>query len=83
MVAVQRHHNKYSASKLTNKTGEAGDEVGVATKRKAHPGFKAVQGKIQAEGYSRKVAEAILAARTRHASTSAKRANLHLSKVKD
>jgi methionine salvage enolase-phosphatase E1 len=87
------------AEKLTNETGEAGDE-GMSTYakkhrdliksksknqsagRKAHPGFKAVQGKIQAEGYSQKVAGAILAARSRHASAAAHKANPHLNRVK-
>lgn len=47
-----------------------------------HPGFKAVQGKIQQEGFSKKVAGAILAARTRNASVSAKKANPRLKRVK-
>lgn len=47
-----------------------------------HPGFKAVQGKIQREGYSKKVAGAILAHRTRMASAKAKKANPHLKRVK-
>jgi hypothetical protein len=46
-----------------------------------HPGFKAVQGKIQREGFSKKVAGAILAARTRNASASAKKKNPHLKRV--
>lgn len=48
----------------------------------AHPGFKAIQKKIQGEGYSKKIAGAILAARTRHASSAAKRRNPRLKKVK-
>jgi hypothetical protein len=47
-----------------------------------HPGFAAVQSKIQREGYSHKVAGAILASRTRHASKAAKAANPHLKRVK-
>jgi hypothetical protein len=47
-----------------------------------HPGFAAVQSKIQGEGYSKKSAGSILAAATRHASKSAKRKNPRLSKVK-
>jgi len=38
-----------------------------------HPGFKKVQSKIESEGYSKKIAGAILAARTRNASASAKK----------
>lgn len=49
---------------------------------KAHPGFKAVSKKIQAEGYSEQVANAILASRTRKASAAAKRKNPRLNRVK-
>lgn len=48
----------------------------------AHPGFKKVQGKIAAEGYGKKAAGAILASATRKASTSAKKKNPALKKVK-
>jgi len=47
-----------------------------------HPGFKAVQSKIEGEGYSKKSAGAILANATRHASPAAKKANPRLNKVK-
>lgn len=47
-----------------------------------HPGFKAVQSKIQSEGYSKKAAGAILANATRKASPAAKKANPRLKKVK-
>jgi hypothetical protein len=50
--------------------------------KKAHPGFKAVQGKIENEGYSKKAAGAILAASTRDASAAAHKANPKLNKVK-
>lgn len=49
---------------------------------KKHPGFKAEQGKIEKEGYSKKEAGAILANATRNASPKAKKANPKLSKVK-
>ena len=49
---------------------------------KKHPGFKAVQSKIEGEGYSKKVAGAILASASRHASASAKSNNPRLLKVK-
>lgn len=49
---------------------------------KMHPGFKAVQGKIEKEGYSKKASGAILAAASRNASKSAKKANPKLNKVK-
>jgi len=47
-----------------------------------HPGFKAVQDKIEKEGYSKKAAGAILASSTRNASKQAKKANPKLNKVK-
>lgn len=47
-----------------------------------HPGFKAVQGKIEKEGYSKEVAGKILAARTRGASKKAHKMNPHLNRVK-
>lgn len=49
---------------------------------KSHPGFQAVQKKIQGEGYSKKAAGAILASATRNASPKAKAANPKLNKVK-
>lgn len=48
---------------------------------KAHPGFKAVQGKI-AQKYGMKRAGAILAASSRGASAKAKKANPRLKRVK-
>lgn len=50
--------------------------------KKSHPGFKAVQKKIQKEGYSKEQAGAILAHATRKASPKAKAANPHLKAVK-
>lgn len=48
-----------------------------------HPGFKSVQNKIaKKEGVSEKSAGAILASATRKASSSAKKANPRLKKVK-
>lgn len=50
---------------------------------KAHPGFKAVQSKIEkSEGVSAKSAGAILANSTRKASKKAKKVNPRLKKVK-
>ena len=46
-----------------------------------HPGFKAVQKKIEGEGYSKKSAGAILAASSRNASKSAKAKNPRLNRV--
>jgi hypothetical protein len=47
-----------------------------------HPGFQAVQRKIQKEGYSKEAAGAILAKKTREASPKAKAANPRLNNVK-
>lgn len=55
---------------------------GMAHNENAHPGFAAVQGKIEKEGYGKKAAGAILANATRHASKAAHKANPHLSRVK-
>jgi len=52
------------------------------TMAKKHPGFKAVQQKIEGEGYSKKSAGAILASASRNASGKAKKANPRLNKVK-
>ena len=49
---------------------------------KKHPGFAAVKSKIEGEGYSPKAAGAILASKTRAASSSAKAKNPKLKKVK-
>lgn len=49
--------------------------------RRSHPGFKAVQRKI-ARKYGMKRAGAILAGRTRRASSAAKRRNPRLGRVK-
>lgn len=51
-------------------------------KVKKHPGFKAVQSKIESEGYSKEAAGAILAAKTRAASANAHKVNPSLNKVK-
>lgn len=47
-----------------------------------HPGFKAVAKKIEGQGYSKKAAGAILAAKTRAASSAAKKKNPRLKRVK-
>lgn len=50
---------------------------------KAHPGFKKVASSIASrEGISKERANAILASRTRHASSKAKKANPRLKRVK-
>jgi hypothetical protein len=47
-----------------------------------HPGFAAVQHKIEGEGYSPEEAGAILASKTRDASKAAHKANPRLNRVK-
>jgi hypothetical protein len=47
-----------------------------------HPGFKGVERKIESEGYSKRAAGAILAKKTREASSGAKRRNPRLKRVK-
>ena len=54
----------------------------MARRGRSHPGFAAVQSKIEGEGYSKESAGAILASKTRHASAAAKKANPRLKKVK-
>jgi hypothetical protein len=52
-------------------------------KKKAHPGFKAVQEKIsKSQGVGMERAGAILASQTRKASPAAKKANPRLKRVK-
>ena len=51
-------------------------------KSKKHPGFAAVQRKIEGEGYSKASAGAILANATRKASAKAKKANPRLKRVR-
>lgn len=51
-------------------------------KSKKHPGFKAVQAKVEKEGYAKKQAGAIVANASRKASPAAKKANPKLKKVK-
>jgi hypothetical protein len=48
---------------------------------KKHPGFKAVQKKIEGEGYSKGAAGAILADKSRSASPAAKKKNPRLNRV--
>lgn len=55
---------------------------GTLTTTMKHPGFAKVQSKIENEGYSKKIAGKILAARARQASNSAKQKNPNLKRVK-
>ena len=49
---------------------------------KAHPGFASVQKKVEGEGYTKEQAGAIVASAARKASSSAKKKNPRLNKVK-
>lgn len=57
------------------------DDDTVNRHNQSHPGFAAVQSKIEGEGYSAKSAGAILASASRNASPGAKKANPRLKKV--
>jgi hypothetical protein len=46
-----------------------------------HIGFKGAEKKVEHEGYSKKIAGAIIASRTRNASAAAKKKNPHLKRV--
>ncbi len=67
---------------MTTRINDVLKDKGVTIMSKEHPGFKAVQGNIEKEGYSKKVAGAILAKMSRNASAKAKKANPALNKVK-
>ena len=56
--------------------------IGNEDEMKKHPGFAAVQKKIQSEGYSKRAAGAILANSTRNASAGAKKSNPRLKRVR-
>lgn len=47
-----------------------------------HVGFKGAQKSVESEGYSKKIAGAIIASSSRNASKAAKKANPNLNKVK-
>ena len=47
-----------------------------------HIGFKGAQAKVEKEGYSKKIAGAIIAAGARKASKAAHKRNPHLNRVK-
>ena len=81
------HHGKLTThTTFDEHTGKpTGTHVGPGhfSDATSHPGFAAVQSKIAAkEGISKDRAGAILAASSRHASKSAKKANPRLKRVK-
>ena len=79
--SLRRHHPQAGPQKREAERPHA-ERPHHEEKAEAHPGFKKVQGKIEREGYSKKIAGAILANATRHASASAHRENSHLKRVK-
>jgi hypothetical protein len=58
------------------------DNTDVIRHNDDHPGFSAVESKVEGEGYSEKAAGAIVASAARKASPAAKKANPNLKKVK-
>ena len=48
----------------------------------SHPGFSVIQNEIESQGFSKKSAGAILASRTRNASSEAKKRNPNFKKVR-
>ena len=59
-----------------------GENIDGMAHNSGHPGFAAVQNKIEQEGYSKESAGAILASKTRSASKAAHKANPRLNKVR-
>jgi hypothetical protein len=87
MMSSLDHHIKNAVHKLASERGKkaiAGDGKHIAAKpgKKKHIGFKGAQSEVEREGYSKKIAGAIIASRSRGASKSAKRSNPHLARVK-
>lgn len=79
---VDEDNDIWAKRHRTAVTNRSENQRGRSTEHsKKHPGFKAVQGKIEKEGYSSKIAGAILASRTRHASATAKHSNPRLKRV--
>lgn len=76
-MSHQQLHDFASTKGLTNEHVRKGQKM--STK---HIGFKGAQEKVEREGFSKKVAGAIIASRTRHASAAAKKENPRLKKVK-
>jgi hypothetical protein len=77
-------HLKRSLDKL-HKKHEGGGEKTFTNKegeKKKHVGFAKAQSDVEREGYSKKIAGAIIASRSRHASAGAKKANSRLANVK-
>lgn len=69
-IHKKSHHGMEESFK--NKEGE----------KKKHVGFKGAEVSVEREGYSKKIAGAIIASKTRHASKGAKEHNSHLARVK-
>jgi ribosomal protein L31 len=71
------------SKKCTSMSSKKKEDCSISAKKKSHPGFKAVEKKIERkEGVSKKAAGAILANSSRNASSKAKASNPKLNKVK-
>ena len=75
-------HLKASLSKLHKTHGGKESFTNKEGEKKKHVGFKGAEDSVEREGYSKKIAGAIIASRSRHASKGAKAANSHLARVK-
>lgn len=79
--SIEDENIELEESEDTSDDDSEGSDMGLE-ESKEHPGFEAVQKKIEGEGYSEKEAGAITASASRNASTTAKRANKRLKRVK-
>lgn len=74
-------HIKGAIHKLSERHSKK-HEKPLEKKKEKHIGFKGAEDKVEHEGYSKKIAGAIIASAARHASPAAKKANTHLKRVK-
>jgi hypothetical protein len=82
-----QEHMKSAIHKLSgiHKGGTAGGKKTFKNKegeKKEHVGFKGAQSEVEREGYSKKIAGAIIASRSRGASEGEKKKNPRLNRVK-
>ena len=68
----EMHKEGTKGGAFKNKEGE----------KKKHVGFKGAENEVEREGYSKKIAGAIIASRSRHASEGEKKKNPRLNRVK-
>lgn len=75
-------HIKGAIHKLSERHSSKHKKPMEKEKKEKHIGFKGAEDKVEHEGYSKKIAGAIIASAARHASPAAKKANPHLKRVK-